>query len=295
MPGTALSLIILSTFMHAGWNLMVRRTRSELVFVHRMLIAGSILGLVPAVASAIVFEPLPIKTFQFLLASGICCGLYFVGLAKGYSVSDFTIIYPLARALPVLLLGITDIVLHRAPTPLGWTGLGLVVAGCILAPLTSLRNVQRAHYVNRTMLWILLAAMGTIGYSLIDKSGAQFIQEHVAPGWWTSLHYAYYFFLVATAIYTVLLRIGNTSKSDSGKVGWFLPAVASVLNVGSYALIVWVFQMTHQVSYVVASRQFSIVIGVLVGFALFHEPGRFVRTLSALLLTAGLIVISARG
>ena len=64
------------------------------------------------------------------------------------------------------------------------------------------------------------------------------------------------------------------------------------LSICSYGLIVWVYQLTERISYVVAWRQFSIVIGVVVAFMIFHEPGRLVRTFAAILITSGLIVVA---
>src|SRR5262245_50815906 len=108
MSTTAVILILLSAVMHAAWNLLARRSRSEVGFLRRMLVAGSVLGLAPALVLEIR-EPLPVMAFVYVAASGACCGIYFLGLAKSYARSDFTTVYPVVRGLPVLIIALVDL------------------------------------------------------------------------------------------------------------------------------------------------------------------------------------------
>ena len=296
MSSFALLLILISSGMHATWNLLLRRERSELLFIRRMLVAGCMVGLIPVLLSEILIHPLGWGALAIVSFSGVCCGVYFLGLAKSYSLSDFTIVYPLVRALPILLIAVADVLLGRIPTPIGWLGMILVVIGCVLVPLTSFGDLQLRRYANLSVLWLLLAALGTVGYSLIDKTGAEYLKEQVRPGFSVAVRYTYYFFLIATMTYVLLLRCTRTRTEPDGKtVGWALPTLAAAMNMSSYALIIWVFQITGQVSYVVACRQFSIVIGVVAAVILFNEPGKLVRIVAALLVTGGLIVLSVWG
>jgi uncharacterized membrane protein len=61
------------------------------------------------------------------------------------------------------------------------------------------------------------------------------------------------------------------------------------------ALVLWAYQLSTQTGYVVAFRQFSIVIGVVLAFAIYREPGVFVRTVAMLLIVAGLVTIGLWG
>jgi len=64
---------------------------------------------------------------------------------------------------------------------------------------------------------------------------------------------------------------------------------------GAYWLILWSYQLTTQTSYVVALRQFSIVLGVAIGVFLFKEPAPKVRVGAALMIAAGIAGISIGG
>ena len=91
------------------------------------------------------------------------------------------------------------------------------------------------------------------------------------------------------------MKLFRVRFAPSPGARWRAPAIAGSLSMLSYWIILCVYQMTARASYVVAFRQFSIVIGVVVAFMLFHEPGRFVRILGSLVITAGLVVIGVWG
>ncbi len=76
---------------------------------------------------------------------------------------------------------------------------------------------------------------------------------------------------------------------------WTMATVAALFNFGAYWLVLWAYQVTVQASYVVAFRQFSIVIGVVVAFLFFKEEGLVVRLTGTGLITLGLVLIQVFG
>jgi len=292
MDPSALSLVIVSTFTHAAWNLLARRRGSEAETFWRMQLSIVAAGLLPAVAGLAILRCLTPRAIACVVGSGACCGFYFVCLARGYSSADFTTVYPAARALPVLLVGLADVARNRMPNALGWTGMALVSLGCFLVPLRSFADLRLSAYCNRGSLWIVLTALGTVGYSILDKLGS----EAIAPGPAQAAVYGYVFFVVAAAVYWLASRLlGLRIWARGSAVGWRRPAAAGLLNFAGYWLILWVYQMVDRVSYVVAFRQFSIVLGVAAAFVIFREPGRRIRTAGALVITLGLVVLKLWG
>ncbi|MFQ5796285.1 MAG: EamA family transporter [Candidatus Bipolaricaulia bacterium] len=293
MSPFAVALVLFSTFMHAGWNLLARRQRSEMVFFRRMLVGIAFVGFVPAVLSEVLTHSLPPQAWGYVAGSGFFCGLYIFHLARAYGSSDFTVVYPVARALPVLLVGIGDVLRGRFLTAMGWLGVVLVILGCVLTPLHSVRDVALRRYLNRTNLWMLLAALGTVGYTLLDKAAAELVQQGPA----TAARYGYIYFLICFGTYTVLVQIlkPKEQSSNAAAVGWIIPMIASSLSFGAYWLILWTYQLTQRASYIVAFRQFSIVIGVVLAFAIYQEKGLVIRLTGTLLITFGLILIGVLG
>ena len=53
MTPFVITIVLISAFMHAGWNLLARFERSERDFYRRMLIVILVLGFIPAVRQRI--------------------------------------------------------------------------------------------------------------------------------------------------------------------------------------------------------------------------------------------------
>jgi drug/metabolite transporter (DMT)-like permease len=291
---TAVALILTSCTMHAGWNLMVRGQAGaeRMRFVARMLLVAVAAGLGPAAVSEVLTRSLTATAWLCVAGSGVFCGAYYYALARAYGSSDFTVVYPVARSLPVLLIASADVLRGRMPSPAGWAGMVLVVGGCFLAPLHSFGDVRLRRYLNRSVAWMVLTAMGTVGYTLLDKLAS----EQVAPGAATAARYAYFFFLGSYVTYVALVKLLPVRRDRPARpIGWRPAAVAALLNFGAYWLVLWAYQLARRASYVVALRQFSIVLGVVAALAIFREKGPLVRLAAALLIAAGLVLIGVWG
>ena len=141
------------------------------------------------------------------------------------------------------------------------------------------------------MLWMVLAALGTMGYSLLDKTASEIVNQGPA----TAAKYCYLFFSFSGLVFFALQKATRVNSRDSEDVGLKLPAVGAVCFFGAYWLVLWAFQLTRYASYVVAFRQFSIIIGVAVAFVIYKERAAFVRISGIILITAGLILVAAFG
>jgi drug/metabolite transporter (DMT)-like permease len=287
-----MALVLGSAFMHAGWNLIARRYMAEPeFFFKRMVFVIVSVGLVPASVSEILTHSLTLKAWLCVVGSGFCCGVYFFCLAQAYASSDFTTVYPVSRALPVFLVGIGDVMRHRYPTEWGWIGMFLVISGCFLAPLYSFRDFHVRSYLNRQILWMLLTALGTVGYTLLDKIASEVVLQ--GPG--TAARYEYMFFLASYLAYSSFLRIFQRGRNFSISLGWGITFLTASMSFGAYWLVLWAYQLTQHASYVAAFRQFSIVIGVILAFVIYKEKGLFVRLLGTFLITSGLLLIGLWG
>ena len=291
MSPFAIAIILASTLMHAGWNLLARRRGSETAFFWRMLMLVAVVGLVPGVISEWHTHSLTRTAWTCVVPSGLWCAIYMFALGRAYECSDFTVVYPVVRALPVVLVAFGDVMLGRYPTPLGWTGMVVVVAGCLMAPQQSFRDLALKHYKSRAALWMLVAVIGLVAFTILDKVAADSVKQSFA----TAGRYNYFFYLFMFVFYAVLAAISKGGRRAPQDVGWTVPAIGSVLTFGSYWLTVWAFQIAPHASYVLAFRQFSIVIGVVFAFILYRERGLAVRLTGTFLVTAGLALIALFG
>lgn len=291
MPFTPFLIVLLSTFMHAGWNLLARRERGRDIFLPLLLMVGGV-GLLPALLTEWQGDPILPLVGLHLLVTSFCQALYYLGLFKGYRSGDFTVVYPVARSLPVLVLALVDGIRGDAPSPVGWLGMGLIIIGCVLAPLESWRGLAWERYWNKTMVWILVTATGMVGYTLVDRAAAAMLR----PGVDTALRYGLWETIGSAGAYFLLLKLlRQPAIQIEGRATWGRVAIAGLLMFGAYSLVLWAYQMPVPVSYIVALRQFSIVLGVVLGAILFREPAPRWRISMALLIVAGVILISVWG
>ncbi|MHB0878561.1 MAG: EamA family transporter [Anaerolineae bacterium] len=290
MTSLATGLVLLSAFIHATWNIMARRSNAETGFISRMLPVLAIAGLLPALAGQVLTGAMHGQIWLYVVGSGVFCGVYFLCLGRAYESADFTTVYPVARALPVLLVAAGDAFRGHLPNGAGWAGMALVVCGCLMAPLRHPRELRPGAYFNRATIWIVLTALGTVGYSLLDKRSA----ELLSPGPVSALVYTYFFYFFTFIGYSLLARLWRQPLQSDGGPLW-LPTVAGFLSFAGYFLVVWAYQLVERASYVVAFRQASLVIGVLMAFALYRQERHPWRLASVLVITAGLVVISVFG
>jgi drug/metabolite transporter (DMT)-like permease len=291
LSGFVIVIVIFSTFMHAGWNLLARFNHSERAFYFKMLLITLIVGAVPAIWSEIQTQSMTLTAWWCVLGSGIFAALYLFFLARAYEASDFTVVYPVARALPVIFIAFIDVARGRPLTLFGWLGIILVASGCILVPQQSFRDLRLSNYFTKATLWMFLAALGTVGYTFLDKIAAEVVQQ--GPD--TAARYGYFYFAISFFPYILFLKFLPGEKPRDDPKDWKLAIPAAIFGFSAYWLILWAYQLSPHASYIVAFRQFSIVIGAVLAFIVFKEKGVAVRMIGALLIVAGLILIAVLG
>lgn len=289
----AIVLVLLSAAMHASWNLIVRDQRATNMFLSLTVVL--VVTMLPlALLLELVQPPVLTAVFWYMAVGGFFLATYYVGMSHSYRGGEFTVAYPLARALPVLMVACAEIVLGNAPTPLGWLGIALLVAGCVVLPLQSLRELNLARYWNRTTFTILIAAVSIAAYTVIDSAGLRQLPE----GLLFAVRYAIIEAAIGGALYALFLLVVREhapippTRGLSDLSGWFLPVLTMVFVFGSYSLILWAFQTDARASYVIGLRQISLVMGVVAGAYLFHERGARLRIPAAVTIAAGVFLLA---
>jgi len=291
MTPTVIIIVLVSACMHASWNLLARFERSERDFYLKMLLVVMAIGFIPAVVSEYLTRSMTTTAWFCVVGSGISAGVYLYFLARAYESSDFSIVYPVARALPVVFVAFGDVLRGRYLTTAGWMGVILVATGVIFVPLQSFRKISLKSYLNWTSLWMLLAASGTVGYTLLDKIAAETVQQSPA----TAARYGYFYFAVSYLPYLLLLKMYKGKDEIIEPTSWKLAVPAAALQFAAYWLILYAYQLVPYAGYIVAFRQISIVIGAALAFVIFKERGVTVRLTGAFLIASGLILIAGWG
>ncbi len=298
MNGTATLLVILSAFMHAGWNMFSKRISPTAGF---FLLAswGTVFCFAPVFFLTIGILPLlPTAIYWKLLIAGFFQAIYYLGLAGAYSRGALSIVYPLARSLPLFILVILAYITgqERHFSIAGLIGLSAIVVGAFILPMNSFRDFRLANYLNPSCTFALVAASGTAGYSFIDDIAINAIKnlDHVSPDWARTM---LYLVLESTStalwLHFLLLFLKHSRATFKKEYKELLkPALQAGLAIGiTYGLVLLAMTQAVNVSYVVGLRQLSIPIGALSGIFILQEKSSFPRYIGVGVLFFGLILI----
>ncbi|MFS1524811.1 EamA family transporter [Microbulbifer sp. 2304DJ12-6] len=295
---TAAALVLVSAFLHAGWNLLGKsRTPSPAFFCIATLSVGLLL-LPLAIWVLQQAKALPSAFWLLLVGSGFCQMVYMGSLALAYQRANMGLVYPIARALPVLLVAVATVLLGQRLPGLAWVGMMLVTLGCLLVPLVYFRQWHWRAYWRADCAWALMSALGTVGYSLADK-GALIYLETALDGAVTPLAMAYSYLGMQFFACGIWLLLGCLGKRGRVQLALSLGdlklgALTGLIMGVTYGLVLLAMTMTENVSYVVALRQLSIPLGVGMGIWLLKEPAHRPQLLGVGLVCAGLIAVSLR-
>jgi drug/metabolite transporter (DMT)-like permease len=296
----AILLIMLSAFIHAFWNFLSKRQNPSTSF---FLIASVVSAILISPILVIYRHGLPYFTavdWVLVGVTGICQALYYVGLSGAYRNGDLSLAYPLARALPVLMVAFVSVALGRGNQigSLAFIGFLAVAAGCLVLPLPNFGELRLKHYLNICCVFAALAALGTTGYTLIDDqvlrnlrtaAGMPLVKTQITLLFMALENIS---LTVALAVYIYLRRSDFRTLRSTWKTIWLPAGGAGLMMTGAYGLVLLAMAYVTNVSYVSAFRQVSLPIGVFLGMIVHHEPRYLPRLAGLVVILAGLSLIA---
>lgn len=298
MSWTAFVLILVSAVLHAGWNFLSKSKRPSAAFYLLASMTSILLWLPFLLLSDTHWSALPGRFWLLTLGSGISEVIYFLGLFHAYRKSDISMAYPLARALPVLMVAAVTLLfgLGRAtPGTLALSGMVVVSAGCLLMPLKHLSEFRLRSYCTPALLFIVLAAVGTTGYTVIDSLATPILAEYSSS---PKLVWAgAYLCMVETMISIGLGTYVRQHKREQAEFRrLFLrsvyPSICGLFASAAYALVLIAMLFVTNVSYLQAFRQLSLPLGVLAGIFILKENRNPVKLSGIALVLIGLVMVS---
>ena len=296
MTLTAFFLVLVSAVLHAGWNFLSKWNNPSAAFYLLSSSTAAVLCLCCAGGFEIGFTHLPLQFSVLLAVSVLFEVLYIIGLAHAYRSCDISVAYPMGRALPVLLVAAVTRLLGLGTTPGGiaLTGMGILFLGCLLLPQKQLRDLRPSVYRNRAIVFILLIAAGTTGYTICDSVAMEILRTHTGRSDW-KLTFSYLFcieFGIALALSGIVLLL-PAERREFKRLFLRTPApmLTGICATTAYALILAAMQFVTSVAYIQAFRQLSLPIGVLAGVFLLHERCPLPKIVGVILIVAGLLLV----
>lgn len=285
MSGTALGLVLAAAVLHAGWNAFAKRGRDQFCFLWSAVTVAAVL-FAPATVFGLVGAGLPAPALPFVAATVALHAVYFYTLGRSYQSGEFSLVYPIARGLGVALVPVLAFpLLGERLSPLGATGIVLVVGGIVALQLGGVswtRLVGQLRHAGPGTWWAVVTGLTIAGYALVDKAGVA--RLHPVP--YIGLMFAGSSVLLAPAA----LR-ARTALAAEWRRSWAPIVVAAAMTLTAYLLVLFAFRLS-KAGYVVAARESSIVISVVLGRVWFAESAWRARLGGATLILAGVACVA---
>lgn len=275
-------LVLTAAICHAMWNFAARTIMGNLVVIWSALLAGCLL-LLPGVIGYAIHQGndvlIPAPAVQYIIATGVIHAVYFALLSRAYEQGEISVVYPIARGSGIGLTALFAwFLLRENISPFGLAGVCLVTAGIVSMGITTRgsRDAERGYRL-AVCVGISIAA-----YSLVDKIGV----SKVSP----IVYIWLMFFIAALALCPLLVRryrgsITTIAKSNTGNI-----LIIGGGSIGTYLMILFALQIAP-VSYIVAAREFAVVIGALLGIVFLKERITVLKGVATVFIVMGLVLL----
>jgi drug/metabolite transporter (DMT)-like permease len=286
MSFLALGIVLVAALFHASWSYLAKKSRKKIVFIWWFLLIACV-GYLPMF---LYFWPQLTVTpigWACIIATGVLHALYFWFMGGAYERGDFSLVYPLSRGSGPLFVPILALIfLQERLSAAGIGGIVLVVLGIYFIHLKSF-TVDSFFEPLRAMrgsasLWALCTGGTIAGYSLVDKVGVGLVYPPV---------YIYLMFVISLLLLSpyVLIKERPALKLEWQVNRWPI-LIDGFLVLFTYMMILFAFRLS-KVSYVVATREVSIVFSALLGIFWLKEAHAPQKIAGSVLIGLGVVFI----
>ena len=271
-------LVLASAFLHAMWNFAARKASGSLPVMWLGVCLASLLCMPVALTCFLRWSELLIG-WPYILGTGLFHCFYFILLARCYEQGEISYVYPVARGTGVAGTALTaHVLIGENITWMGFSGICAIAGGILFLGLKSTGSL---HSRNTGVLALSVGGC-IVGYSLVDKLGVG------------TVHPVFYifsmFFLTAFLCVPYVLHKHGWECIEAIRTSKRYIAVIGLGSMGTYLIILYTFR-TGQVSYIVALREFAVVIGSVLGVVFLKEPLTWKKAAGIAAIVAGLVLL----
>jgi drug/metabolite transporter (DMT)-like permease len=287
MSPTAILLIVVAAFAHAGWNLAAKRAGAGgVVFVWLYAVLSVVLLVPVAVVAVLVGGQQPAWSWLPALGvSGLLHVGYFVLLQRGYATGDLSVVYPLARGTgPLLSVLFAVVLLGERPGVVALVGALTVVAGVFVIGTAHGDLDDRPGNRVGSVLYGVATGITIAGYTLWDANAVTRlgVPPLVQLGGAVAVE-ALALTPFALARRAEIGRLWRAHRWDAG--------VVAVLSPLAYGLVLYALRIAP-VALVGPARELSIVIGSVIAWRVLHEPKPLRRLTGAAIVLVGVFALA---
>jgi phosphonate utilization associated putative membrane protein len=270
-----------SVLMHVTWNLLARHVDRRANYLWWGLLAHLVLLGPWAIWHLLANAEWNQTLLLAMSVTAIANSLYFIALRRAYHYAPVTLVYPLARSSPLLIVLWSWIFFAGDVSLAESTAIGVSVIGLWILSASSGDGDTR-----HALAWTLLAAFCTSLYSLSDKVAVSYL-----PGFTEQLGF------ITVGYSASFIGLSLVQKQETGH--WIPPSRPSWLQVlvgglcigVAYALVVGAMRELPA-AHAVTFTNGGIVLAVLLSIFVFHEKQHWrKRLLGAGVVSSGLVLL----
>ncbi|MBL6614013.1 MAG: EamA family transporter [Reyranella sp.] len=267
MDALDVAAALASALLHASWNAAVKASRDP----PRVMTAQMLLSAVLVLPGLLWSGLPPLGAWPWIAGSTLLNVVTVTALLRGYELGGFGLVYPVARAIAVLLVvPLVAVVAGGLP---GAAALGGIAIVALSLAVLAWDTVRDRGVPLQALAWILVAGLGAAGYILCDAQGVRTSGTPWAYGFVVSI-------TNAAAMCWRQRRNGPPWRQLHGQ--WSVALPAALASVASYLLILWVWGHAP-IAPAAALRDTSAVFAILIAVIWLKEPFTRTRILAVLL------------
>jgi len=206
--------------------------------------------------------------------------------------------YPVMRALPIILTAFAISLLGwgKPLTVFSYLGFFIVFCGALLMPQDSFSGFKLSNYLDKNMLFIMVVACGTTGYTIFDSQAQKILSgciQDIAAPIRSLTYYSTRGIVLSSALWLLCISM-KTTRNDIMKMitekTWKQGILAGIFASFSYTLVLCAMNYVTNVSYVQVFRQLGLPIGMGLGVLILKERCSGTKILGVILILLGLAI-----
>jgi drug/metabolite transporter (DMT)-like permease len=291
MPPAALALVLVAALLHAGWNIVAKKSGGGRHFV--LMGALLIVTLWAPLGLWMAWQHVPAwgwREWALVVGSGAAHLVYFNVLLTGYRKSDLTVVYPVARGTGPLISSVAAVVILDETLGLkGVAGvLGIALGVFLIAG--GPRLWQAAHdpaqrqRVRAGLAWGAATGVLISVYTVIDGVAVKLFA--ISP-----ILVDYMGNLVRIPFMLPGALADREGFMRDWRAQWKAALVLAAVSPLAYVLVLYAAQMAP-LSHVAPAREVSMLFAALIGGHLLGEADRGLRLLGAACIAGGVVALA---
>lgn len=164
----ATALILVSAFLHAGWNAVLKSGEDRNALIGVLNVSGALIS-----APLLLLVPMPVAADWIWIGVSVCVHLaYQLSLAKMMGSADYSLVYPISRGLgPLVVTLIALMLLGERLAVVEVMAIIVLIGGATLAGFANAGRLKRPPA--NALIWACIVGLLIGIYTAIDGTAAK--------------------------------------------------------------------------------------------------------------------------